>query len=525
MNGGLRSLWQLSAFPMTLRSNKPSKSSVFSCKNHQNVSFFGENQCFLPQKGEENAFLLTICPQKGLSLVFRDGSLSLLPQLFGQGSRGVQSFLFPSFETRDDVAAPRVKLSLGVFIGSLELLQGMTNFDEVVGEGGEFAVEFVRLLIDFVDRTLSHFALPEMVGELKCHEEIRGVHGDDVAGVGIGDEGGVGLHGGDVGTFDGHKHEDIADAAADDAGIVFLGQFPNVLAQALDVFFQKSPALFVVLGGDTVGVGFQRDFGVNHETAVVGKIDDHVGNQRAAFSVTDVELEGVVSALGQSARLEEVGKDGFAPVSLEFGTSFQRLGEILCFASEVVGSGGKFLHVVVERGVGDDKLRAKGVDVLCQRFEKCLESCEVRFAERIALIAPSVGGEIFEFRLEGFGLRFECLCLCFETFGLCFFKSLEPNFCLQGGFACLTEGCFSGAAGKNHSQKIACDGGNEGDEKNEKNLHEEKRMRKQKVGDWELTGKISQEKSPQPEQTDCGVCLVLTSLCGSVRFTYADREP
>ena len=90
---------------------------------------------------------------------------------------------------------------------------------------------------------------------------------------------------------------------------------------------------------------------------------------------------------------------------------------------------------------------------------------------------------------------------------------------------CLTEGCFSGAAGKNHSQKITRDGGNEGDEKNEKNLHEEKRMRKQKVGDWELTGKISQEKSPQPEQTDCGVCLVLTSLCGSVRFTYADREP
>ena len=87
-------------------------------------------------------------------------------------------------------------------------------------------------------------------------------------------------------------------------------------------------------GVAVVGVGVERDFGVDDEVAAAGQVDDDVragGFAARAVFVDGREalLEAILLAFAQTGFFEQVAKDEFAPVALCFGRAPQSRGQVV----------------------------------------------------------------------------------------------------------------------------------------------------------------------------------------------------
>src|ERR1700678_569987 len=84
-----------------------------------------------------------------------------------------------------------------------------------------------------------------------------------------------------------------------------------------------------------VGVGVERDLGIDDQVTAAGEIDDDVGARSlAALAVFIYEsskglLEAILLALAQAGLFEQIAQDELAPVALRLGGAAQRGGEVM----------------------------------------------------------------------------------------------------------------------------------------------------------------------------------------------------
>ena len=93
---------------------------------------------------------------------------------------------------------------------------------------------------------------------------------------------------------------------------------------------------------DTVGIGDERDLGIDDEVAATGKQDDDIGTDGAvalavfAFNAGEGLLEDVLLAFAQARLVEQIAENEFAPVALRLGRATQRSGEVARFFGELL---------------------------------------------------------------------------------------------------------------------------------------------------------------------------------------------
>jgi hypothetical protein len=113
-------------------------------------------------------------------------------------------------------------------------------------------------------------------------------------------------------------HDDIVGGLAELRPIVLGAERLRMVAHGGDVGAEAGLLLLVVDLVAGVEEGVQRAFGVDHQLAVAGQVDDHVGAQ-AAVGGFEADLHLEVDAFGQAGLDQHVAERLFAPAAARLG--------------------------------------------------------------------------------------------------------------------------------------------------------------------------------------------------------------
>ncbi len=256
--------------------------------------------------------------------------------------------------------------------------------------------------------------LPEDVDDADDVEQRGGADQQDALLVGVGPELGVGLQGHEEGRLDGDEHHDeVGRFKLGQAVIAGAGEAGDVGADAGEMELECGLAGVVGGGVHAVGVGVERDLGIDDEVAAAGEQEDHVGAHGAGALAGlgfggEGLLEGVLLAFAEAGLVEQIAENEFAPVALRFGGAAQGGGQIAGVVGELLVHGVEAGDEGLELGDADGgfglglfDLLAELLDLGLERGEEGVEVLLAGFGEGLGFLVEDFGGEGLELVGEG----------------------------------------------------------------------------------------------------------------------------
>ena len=159
------------------------------------------------------------------------------------------------------------------------------------------------------------------------------------------------------------------------------------------------PCLFIG-GCDPIVIRVKRNLGIDHQAAIAGQMDDHVGLRAGAILAHTTILNYITMTPLQTRRFEDPFQNQFTPVTLGLVVAFECAGQILRLGAQgavqvhqladLLGQGptvAGFFHINVF------DLRLKFDDAGAQWVEKLTQAGLVLLGEALALFLQNLGGE------------------------------------------------------------------------------------------------------------------------------------
>ena len=183
-----------------------------------------------------------------------------------------------------------------------------------------------------------------------------------------------------------------------------------MLAHRGEVALQSGLPQVLVASVHIVGVGRERDLGIDDQALLVGQVENHIGPQAASLVVFQnlaivvaCDLHLIVQPFLQAREVEYLLEHHFSPVALHLAVAAQGLGELTCFLADAAVHVAQVLDLLLQGGSVAPLLRLvgldgglEGVEVVFKGIQDVVEALLVGIFHGMALLGKQLRGRVFE---------------------------------------------------------------------------------------------------------------------------------